>query len=391
MITLRGMTWDHPRGYASVLAVGEEFSRLHGGAVHITWTARSLRDFEDFPVETLAEQYDLMMIDHPHIATAAQAGALEAMDDWLDADFLLDQRRNSVGPGHETYAWNGRQWALSADEAAQVCAWRPDLLEEPVPQTWDEVLRLAASLPRSRCMALPLASTHAFSSFVTLNANIGGPDFWQGETSIRRDSALEAYSMLQRLAAAADPRSFIMNPILALDAMTGTDGTPEIVYMPLVYGYSNYARRGYRAHTVRFGDIPSAVAEPRGSMIGGVGIAVSARSAHKPQAMAFARHLASAECQRGTLYFSGGQPGYLQAWRDESVNADCGNFFLDTLRTLELSYVRPRRPGYCAFQQQAGELIRTALLNKTDGSRLIEDFNRLFEHLVLTPESLSKA
>ena len=380
MSVLHGMTWDHPRGCASVRAVSEEFARL--GGARIQWTARSLKDFEDFPVETLAKQYDLMMIDHPHIGAAVRAGALEAMDGWLDPDFLLDQKRNSVGPGYATYAWAGRQWALSVDEAAQVCAWRPDALDAPLPQSWDAVLRLAGSLPKTRCMVLPLAPTHAFSSFITLNANIGGPDFWQGETRLRRESALEAFSVLERLAAAADPRSFAMDPILALDAMTAQKGDPDIVYIPLIYGYSNYARQGYRARVARFGDMPSATDQPRGSMIGGVGIAVSARSAHKREAMAFARHLASAECQRGTLYFSGGQPGYLQAWRDRAVNADCGDFFLNTLRTLELSYVRPRRPGYCAFQQRAGELIRAALLNKTSGAELVDDFNRLFTELV---------
>ncbi len=391
MIVLQGMTWDHPRGYDSVQAVGEEFSRLRDNTVRIRWTARSLKDFEDIPVQVLAEQYDLLLIDHPHIGEAVIGGALEAMDDWLDADFLADQQRNSVGPGYGTYSWQGRQWALAVDAAAQVCAWRPDLLTEPLPRDWTGVLRLAESLPPARRMALPLVPTHAYSCFVTLNANIGGPDFWPETSGLRRDTALEAYAVLQRLAALADPRSFDMDPIAMLDSMTDAHDSPAIVYVPLVFGYSNYARSGYRDRAVRFGDIPSAVSEPRGSMIGGVGLAVSSRSAHKRLAMDFARHLASAECQTGVFYSSGGQPGYLGAWLDADINADCGDFFANTLRTLELSWVRPRRPGSCRFQQCAGELLHAALRKGSRAEEVIDGFNRLYETLVLRPRSEVRA
>ena len=387
MIVLQGMTWDHARGYDSVQAVSREFSARYPD-IQLHWDARSLKDFEDFPVQVLARQYDLMMIDHPHIGDAVAASAFEPMDDWIDADFLHDQRVNSVGPGYATYTWQGRQWALSADEAAQVCAYRPDALDampaDHLPRTWDEVLRFAAALPPAQRMGLPLVPTHAFSCFVTLNANIGGPDFWQGETSVRLDSGREACAILQKLAAAADPRSFDMNPIQMLDAMTAHTTTgASLVYSPLIYGYSNYSRQSYRDHIVCFADIPSAVREPRGSMIGGVGIAVSSSSAHKQQAMHFVRHLVSAACQTGTLYLSGGQPGYMRAWHDDAINADCNNFFRNTLRTLELSYVRPRRPGYCLFQQKAGEFLRDALLKKTTPAAMVDGFNALFSALVV--------
>jgi ABC-type sugar transport system, periplasmic component len=366
-------------------AVGRRFSEANPG-IRLEWEARSLQDFEDFPVETLAAHYDVMMIDHPHIGTAAENGVFEPMDDWLSAAFLEDQRVNSVGPGYGTYTWNGRQWALSVDEAAQVCAYPQDLKDWDLPRTWEETAALAASLPAGQHMAFPLVPTHAFSCFVTLNANIGGPDFWQGETAIRKDSGEEAFAVLQRLASASHPCSFDCDPIGILDAMSGRSAAPEqIVYAPLVYGYSNYAREGYGARLVRFADIPSAVDIPRGSMIGGVGVAVSSRSFHKAEAMRFAEYLASEACQCGPLYFSGGQPGYLKAWLDESINADSHGFFRDTLSTLQHAYVRPRKPGYCAFQRRAGAYLRSALLNRTFPADAVTAFNQLFTELVARP------
>jgi multiple sugar transport system substrate-binding protein len=44
-----------------------------------------------------------------------------------------------------------------------------------------------------------------------------------------------------------------MDPIAASEPMTRGD---EVLYVPLMFGYSNYARPGYRQARVRFGDAP---------------------------------------------------------------------------------------------------------------------------------------
>ena len=44
MITLRGMTWNHPRGIDPLVAHAREYEARHG--VRIEWDARSLEDFE---------------------------------------------------------------------------------------------------------------------------------------------------------------------------------------------------------------------------------------------------------------------------------------------------------------------------------------------------------
>ncbi|MGH6805714.1 MAG: carbohydrate ABC transporter substrate-binding protein, partial [Ensifer adhaerens] len=64
-ITLKGMTWSHPRGYDPMVACSRIWQEKTGVAIH--WEKRSLQDFEAYPVEDLAKAYDLIVIDHPHV------------------------------------------------------------------------------------------------------------------------------------------------------------------------------------------------------------------------------------------------------------------------------------------------------------------------------------
>ena len=95
--------------------------------VRIVWDTRSLQAFADFPVQKLAESYDLLVIDHPFVGFAAADGCL-LLDEHIDAAVLTDQAANSVGPSHRSYIYGGHQWALATDAAGHVSAYRPDLL-----------------------------------------------------------------------------------------------------------------------------------------------------------------------------------------------------------------------------------------------------------------------
>ncbi|MBI4047121.1 MAG: carbohydrate ABC transporter substrate-binding protein, partial [Devosia nanyangense] len=54
-VTLKGMTWSHPRGYDPMVATSRQWQVETG--VEIAWDKRSLQDFESFPVEELAREY----------------------------------------------------------------------------------------------------------------------------------------------------------------------------------------------------------------------------------------------------------------------------------------------------------------------------------------------
>ena len=75
MIELKGMAWDHPRGYEPLLAASNEFSRNNSNVL-INWDIRSLKEFGDMPIESLIERYDLITIDHPYMGQADKNGLL---------------------------------------------------------------------------------------------------------------------------------------------------------------------------------------------------------------------------------------------------------------------------------------------------------------------------
>ena len=108
------------------------------------------------------------------------------------------------------------------------------------------------------------------------------------------------------------------NPPKVLDEMSTGD---EIVYSPLLFGYSNYARAGYREHLMRFANIPvDPDGKPRGAILGGAGLAIS-RSCQNPAAAAdYAAFVVSGRVQSGMYFDSGGQPGHRSAWLDEQTN-----------------------------------------------------------------------
>jgi len=381
VIQLKGMTWNHERGIAPLEAASRKFHEANPD-IAIAWDARSLHDFERYPLELLADRYDLIMIDHPHLGVAVAQQLLLPLDGLLPQPFLEDQRSNSVGLSYASYQFAGKQWALAVDAAAQITAYREDLLaqaeqgQEPsAPATWDETLRMAQSLPPGLSIGIPLVPVHAYSSFFTLCAQLGGTAFWSEERDVPLQVGEEALALLENLAAIAHPKSFELDPIGMYELMCGTN---EVAYVPLIYGYSNYARRGFSANRVRCGNIPAANAVPSGSMIGGVGLAISARCKHVQAAADFARLAAGGEYQKTGFFEHGGQPGHLSAWTDPQVNARCNGFFSETLRTLELGSMRPRFAGYIGFQEEAGAAIRQHLIERT-GSRaaLVDRLNRL--------------
>ena len=88
------------------------------------------------------------------------------------------------------------------------------------------------------------------------------------------------------------------------------------------------------------------------TMLGGTGLAISARCQRKDIAAQFAQFVASPSTQCGIFFHSGGQPGHRSAWLDDRLNAACSNFFCDTLATLDRAFIRPRDAGYLDFQDQ---------------------------------------
>lgn len=370
MTTLKGMTWDHPRGYDPMVACSAIWAERTG--VRIEWEKRSLQDFESYPVEDLARAYDLIVIDHPHVGQITREDCLAPLDTPDRADDLAALARGSVGPSFASYTWQGRQWGFPIDAATQVLAWRPDL-QERAPTTWAEVIALA----REARVLLPLRPPHSLMCVFSLAGNLGTPCAVTGDSIIDADAGAKVWGMLRELADLVDPICFRADPIAIFEEMAKPKST--VACVPLIYCYANYAMPGFRPHLIRFADMPVAGDHgPVGSALGGTGIAVSAFAAHRQAAIDFAYWVAGPEAQTGTYAGSGGQPGLAAAWEDDRVNADASDTYRATRATYEGSWLRPRHDGYMAFQQAASQRVTDGLMAREDAGQVIADLNRLF-------------
>lgn len=357
-ISLRGITWDHPRGYQPLAATARRFHELHPGT-SITWKRRPLPAFEASPVDRLAADYDLLVIDHPFIGHAARHGLLLPLDEHLPAGFLADQAAHSVGASHASYGFDGHQWALAIDAAAPVAFWRDDLLARlglAPPRTWDDVLALA----RRGQVEIPAAPVNCLMNFYALCLALGETPFATPARVVSADIGRAALARLRELIALCDPGCWARNPIASHELVADAANT-RIACCPLAYGYSNYARPGGAAHRLTFGEPPLLAGAPLRTTLGGAGLAVSALRPRQAAALDYAQFVASAAIQRTLYTAAGGQPGHRGAWLDAANNRLTGGYFTRTLPALDRAWLRPRHDGAAGFQERGGPLVHAAL------------------------------
>ena len=370
-VHLRGMTWNHSRGYTPMVATAQRFCELQSG-VEITWEKRSLQEFADQPLDQLAERYDLLVIDHPWVGFVARAGWLLPLDEHLPAPLLGDHVAQSVGPSARSYSFGGHQWALAIDAATPVASWRPDLIADgDLPRSWSDLLNLA----RAGGVLMPGMPVDTLMNFYMVCSTLGEDVSQVADRFVSPQIGVQALRMLRELALALDPRFFDLNPIRVYEVMTLTD---RFAYCPFAYGYSNYSREGYARRPLEFGDLVEIDGRRCRTTLGGAGLAISSRCAGVKAALSYAAFVADPLCQR-TLYFeNGGQPGHRTAWMDERVNLASRNFFINTLPALDRAFLRPRYPGYLRFQDRAAAPICDYLCHGGDERTLLERLDSLY-------------
>jgi len=362
MTELRGMTWDHPRGVGGLRASDSLLLERHG--VTIEWQARSLLDFGDQHIAEFAAEFDVMIVDHPHVPDAVEAGVL------LPLPAAPELAVQSVGRSHDSYRYRGTQWAFAVDAAAQISAFRPDRADG-APTYWSEVLELA----RTGQVLWPWKPVDAFSTFATLLAQAGSP-LAAPEQFIDRDAGRVALDFMIELADSVPDWCANANPIDVAEALVNTDDYSVAVAL---FGYTNYSRVGFRPNLLAYDDIPSPDGRASGATLGGAGVAVSATTRHPELAIAAALTLAGAEAQAGSYTHGGGQPANLLAWKSTAANQLTRGFFRNTLRTLERAWVRPPVPGWPGLQLSLSHLVRDAVLAKTVNDTVLDSIERLGE------------
>lgn len=362
-MTAIGLTWDHPRGY-NALAAAAKLTASPDGSPLLSWEKQPLEGFESAPIGELAERYDLLVIDHPHIGEAVALGCLRPLEDFYSFEQLQAWSGETVGAATSSYRWQGQHWALPLDVATQVMVRHPDLVATP-PDDWEGVVRQA----ESGGVALSLAGPHAILNVFSIAACYGKAP---GGEALLDDQAFEAaLSLLRRLHALVPPGSDRLNPIGLLAHMAQHD---NIALVPLVYGYVNYAATGMGRGQLAFSDAPRlAGGACRGSVLGGTGIAFSARFRPSPELLAHIAGLLSPDMQQHFIPRHDGQPSRRSAYLDARVNAAWGDFYRDTIATCETALLRPRHDGYIAFQTQAAGQVRDFLGGRGDVASTISD------------------
>lgn len=370
---LKGITWNHTRGYVPMVATAQRFSETHPG-VEISWEKRSLQEFADSPLGALADEYDLLVIDHPFVGQCASESVLLPLDEYLTEEYLSYQETQSVGNSHASYAYGDHQWGLAIDTAAPVSLYRPDLMEKHglrCPRTWDELLDLA----RRHGVIMPAIPIDALCHFYMLCCAMGEPPFSKAGRVVEEKVGTDSLLALRELVDLCPPVCLQLNPIQVCETLAATDA---YAYCPFAYGYSNYARRGYAQHILKFGGLVRFRGAPLRSTLGGAGIAISSRSRNVEMAVKYAMYVADRTCQGGLYFTSGGQPALRSVWLDSTVNGACNDFFRDTLETVDQAYLRPRDPGYMQFQEAAGLIVHEYLRKNGNPGDVLQQLQSVY-------------
>jgi len=381
-IVLNGITWGHSRGITPLLALSQRYSELHPG-VEIRWKKRTLQEFADYSVEELTKEYDLLIIDHPWVGCAAATRCVLPLDDCLPAGYLDDQRSHSVGASHNSYRYEGRQWALAIDAAAPAASYRNDLLVQHrvgVPQTWEQLIALA----KKGRVALPAIPIDILMNFYTFCLAHKGRLFADNGSVVDEETGIAAIETMKELYGLVNKEMFGFNPIAVAERMSHTN---DYWYCPLAYAYSNYTRQGYAAHILHYTNVVSFKGRRLSTTIGGTGLSVSAFSKNMAVAADFARMSVSATCQRTMYVQHGGQPGHRAAWTDAFANLLTNNFFNEVLPVIDNSYMRPRYNGYLYFQDHAGAPLQQCLLNDGNPAHTLKEMNKIYRQSLVNKQS----
>ena len=367
-IILTGIGWDHSRGFDCYRDTVDLFYQDHPG-IEIRWDKRSLRDFGEAPIGPLAENYDLIIVDHPFSGKARSSGCLLDLQQ-LVPDLVAQVLEDEIGQSARSYHYDGGVWGLPTDTAAQIAVYRPDLLEKlgaEVPRTHADVCALAkAARAAGLYIGMPGCPTDAVCLVMSYAANLGHPAGQEAGVFLNEDITETVLECIRELVGLAHPLSTESNPIKMHEMMCASD---EIVYVPLMFGYSNYSRKG-REPLLKVADFagPGKIAYA-GALLGGAGCAVSSRCQHTGAAATYLRWLHQPEIMSGAYFRAGGQPGLRSVWENAAVNEAANGFFRDTIKTLDTAFLRPRFPRFVPFFETLGKKVNAFL----KGNATVED------------------
>ncbi len=367
MQSIRGMTWDHPRGYAGLEAASAAYARTR--SVQVDWDRRSLQAFADRPIADIAASYDLIVIDHPHVGAVAEAGSL------LPLPYPPDGDDTSLGGSLESYVWEGRLWAYPVDADCQMAVMRPDLDVAPLPD-WETALD---ARPGDHRLLTPLLPVDAFGMMLTLVASRGEVDLPHApDRFVSPDNGVAALKVLKALHRLGPADAIAWNPIDVLEILATTD---EFAGSPCLFGYINYARPGFRPNVLTFDDLPIfRGAGPARGLLGGAGIGVSAQTQEPELAVDFAAWVTSEPVQSGVYTENEGQPAHVGTWDRLADDPRFAGFLAGGRRAMDHAWTRPRAPWFLGFVDEVCEILPDFFRRDIAAEAFLADIDKLYRH-----------
>jgi multiple sugar transport system substrate-binding protein len=365
-MNLSGITWDHPRGYDCLVAASETYRAQTG--IGIAWAKRSLQAFADAPIADMAETYDFIVLDHPHVGLIADTGALLALSEPEDPSA-------SIGGSAESYLWHDRCWAYAIDASCQMAVCRPDLLNS-LPETWENLTGPEGGVYRP---LTPLLPVDAFDMMMTLVASRGEEHLpFSARSFVSDKNGHYALDVLKGLYRLGPQQAVEMNPISVLETLSDND---DFACSPCLFGYANYARKGFRNKLLLYFDLPLASGyKRRRSILGGAGIGISARTSEPEAAIEFARWVSSEPVQSGTYLENEGQPANRHTWEIKRNSQEYSGFFGGAWNTMTEAWTRPRDAWFLGFVDDVCEIFPAFFTKDQTVETFLARLNSAYRH-----------
>lgn len=378
MFHLSGTTWAHTRAIAPLAAASQWFADA-GGDLSVSWSTHSARQFGEGPIAALIDQFDLICFDHPHVGHVAKDGLFIPADEFLSRAELQDRRHASAGRSFESYQYEGKQWGIPVDAACTMSALSPskiDALRIDLPRNLEDVLRLAADRPGIVLQPFSRMTTTALFFSICVSLSNSGPQ------RLHTHTFGDSLEMLQRLFSATHAGYGVKLGSIEAMQLLMTESS-SVSYVPFTYPYSCFSRTDLLPNALKFGSHPSlAAARPWHGILGGAGIAVSAKSAAPLQAFELLRWLTSTECQ--TVFFGAclGQPADRFAWSACSVDALTRGFFSNGLPLMDCAWLRPTDLAFGSIQSQLADELHRYLAGACGHDQTRQTVAKLLERYV---------
>jgi len=381
MITLRGITWENPRGYDPLIAAAAQWTATHP-EVEIIWDQQPWYLFEEHILASLAAgdgKYDLIMFDHPWVGKLANEQWLLPWNSLLSDDYLVDLQQRVVAPSVKSYEWNGRLWALPLDAASHASLYRADMINRAeLPQTWDDVAAWAKAHhdpPHRYGLVLSLEGVLGHCLFLSMMAGMGHHAFHDPENPTCDPQVAEyVLRLLKELIQFVPPGSTKWGPWDIYDHMSQQS---DVGYSPSIFAYVNYFVGRPQSQHLRLGTVPAFSGKGSGRpILGGVGLGIAHTCTHVEEAAAYGRFLMSEETQREIFPYQSGQPATNKVWQDEQINKRVNNFYLGLNENMKNAYIRPRYPAFHALELRNGRILQQWWDDKMTLSDVIEQLNK---------------